>query len=120
MCFLSLQKCTNEQEIISVLRNMYLTRTHEDFHTHVTEMMHNIQSLYHNDGNSPWSDEQYDIIVDVLKNEFDMDVENSVESIGASVSSTDAVKLPYFMGSMNKYKTEKERRDAQRKWQMEH
>ena len=71
MSFLSLQKCTNEQEIISVLRNMYLTRTHEDFHTHVTEMMHNIQSLYHNDGNSPWSDEQYDIIVDVLKNEFD-------------------------------------------------
>ena len=107
MCVLSLQKCNNEQEIISVLRNMYLTRTHEDFHTHVTEMMNNIQSLYHNDGNSPWSDEQYDIIVDVLKNEFDMDVENSVESIGASVSSTDAVKLPYFMGSMNKYKTPK-------------
>ena len=107
MCVLSLQKCTNEQEIISVLRNMYLLRSSDEFREHIGEMMHNIQSLYHNEGNSPWSDEQYDIIVDVLKKEYDMDVENSFQSIGANVPSNDAVKLPYFMGSMNKFKTPK-------------
>jgi len=48
------------------------------------------------------SDEIYDFLIDTIK---DIDPENQVlKLIGAKVSSKNKVKLPYFMGSMDKVK----------------
>ena len=82
-----------------------------DFHSAIMKTMHLIQELYHNQGTSPWSDMIYDMVIDVLRDDYDMDLENvnGVDGggeVGSKVNDG-AVLLPYFMGSMNKYKTEK-------------
>ena len=64
-----------------------------------------IQYKYHNEGKSPWSDKTYDCVCDIMKKHYNILVEDVV---GAEVSGGGAVSLPIFMGSMNKYKTEKE------------
>lgn len=81
------------------------------FQSHIMKIMHLIQDLYHNQGTSPWSDVLYDSVIDVLRDDYNMDLENDAAeddfgSIGAKVNDG-AVLLPYFMGSMNKFKTEK-------------
>ncbi len=65
---------------------------------------------YYNTGTPLVSDEVYDILVEVLrhrspKNKF-------FEEVGAPIKSKDKVKLPYWMGSMDKIKDE----DKINKW----
>jgi len=80
-------------------------------------VIHLIDEMYYNNGTSPWNDQQYDCFVEYIKsnpdNYFDdaLNVENIVNTnkVGAQVNevatTAPAVKLPYFMASMNKYKT---------------
>lgn len=63
-----------------------------------------IQNYYHNDGNSPWSDKTYDIMCQIMKTRYNINVE---EVVGSPVKD-DECKLPIYMGSMNKCKTKKE------------
>lgn len=78
-------------------------------------MMLNIQHLYHNEGKSPWSDLTYDRVCEILNDEHGLNVDEGVcagmagsVGVGASAHTGDEVKLPYYMGSMNKYKSQKE------------
>ena len=84
-------------------------------------MMQHIQYLYHSEGTSPWSDLTYDMVCEILNDEYGLNVDEGVcgvvggvgggvvgGGVGASVQSGDEVKLPYYMGSMNKYKTQKD------------
>ena len=63
-----------------------------------------IRTQYHNEGSSPWSDATYDLVCEIMKEKYEFIVENMV---GADVTGSE-VQLPEYMGSMNKYKTEKE------------
>lgn len=69
------------------------------------EVFRLIQYKYHNEGKSPWSDKTYDCVCDIMKDYYNIAVDDVV---GSEVSGGGAVSLPIFMGSMNKYKTEKE------------
>ena len=64
-----------------------------------------IQYKYHNEGRSPWSDKTYDYMCEIMKEYYNITVDDVV---GAEGEGGGAVSLPIFMGSMNKYKTEKE------------
>ena len=72
-------------------------------------VVNDVDDMYYNDGISPWNDLQYDCFIECLKSEYgNMEiVDNS--KVGSQVNSGDntsgSVKLPYFMASMNKYKT---------------
>lgn len=58
-----------------------------------------LDSIYYRSGESPFLDSQYEIIIDVL-NERDPEY---VPPIGSKlVEESEDVKLPYFLGSMNK------------------
>ena len=68
----------------------------------------NVDDKYYNDGISPWSDVQYDCFIECLNNECPyMNLVND-SKVGAQVNishnTSESVKLPYFMASMNKYK----------------
>lgn len=78
-----------------------------DFKVNIIKIMNYIQDLYHNQGESPWSDAIYDMVVDILKDKYNIDVETNI--IGSSIkgSQCEITELPYFMGSMNKFKTPK-------------
>lgn len=73
-------------------------------------VVNTLDDMYYNDGTSPWSDLQYDCFIECLKSEGDYNGELVDESgVGAQVNSgyntPASTKLPYFMASMNKYKT---------------
>ncbi len=72
--------------------------------TYTSKVFQYIRAQYHNEGTSPWSDTTYDIVCELMKEKYDFVVENTV---GAEVNGME-VQLPEYMGSMNKYKTEKE------------
>ena len=71
-----------------------------------------IQHKYHNEGSSPWSDKTYDHVCEIMKKYYNITVDDvvgaSVTGGGGEGEGGGAVSLPIFMGSMNKYKTEKE------------
>lgn len=97
-----LGSCVSKQQILHQLTSW---SAHEDFQHEVRSLFQRIQQKYHNDGTSPWSDTLYDTIVELLKVHFQLDVET--DFIGADVAQQHAVSLPYFMGSMNKFKSAK-------------
>lgn len=68
--------------------------------TQVEKTVKYLSDVYYNDGISLISDENYDRLSDVLKTKF-----GEVIGIGAVVKNK--VKLPYFMGSMDKIKPDK-------------
>lgn len=66
-----------------------------------------IDDLYYNDGTSPLTDKQYDLLLETILvqfSEFNSDG-NDKTSVGYAVNKGDAVELPHFMASMNKFKT---------------
>lgn len=71
----------------------------------LNQIIHEIDDLYYNHGASPWNDQQYDTVFEFVKNE--LSEEKNILKIGANVAGT-TVNLPYFMASMNKYKTIRE------------
>jgi NAD-dependent DNA ligase len=67
----------------------------------VEDAVHYLSEVYYNEGISLISDENYDRLADLLKTKF-----GEVIGVGAEVVKH-KVKLPYFMGSMDKIKPEK-------------
>ena len=65
-------------------------------------VMKHLSGVYYNDGLSLISDENYDRLSELLKTKF-----GEVLGVGAEVTKQ-KVKLPYFMGSMDKIKPEKQ------------
>lgn len=72
----------------------------------VIEKLKELDNLYYNTGNSPVSDEEYDI----LKNEALLLFPDHpyFTTVGAEVPVGKKVKLPFTLGSLNKVKTPKE------------
>ncbi len=60
---------------------------------------------YYNTNTNLISDSVYDILLDILKDKSPN--HDFLKNIGAPTKSKDKVKLPYFMGSMNKFKDDK-------------
>ena len=70
------------------------------------QVVSRVDDMYYNDGTSPWSDFQYDCFIECLKQKTNDITSNLDNKVGANVNtSVGATKLPYFMASMNKYKT---------------
>jgi NAD-dependent DNA ligase len=67
----------------------------------VEEAVHYFSEVYYNEGVSLISDENYDRLAELLKTKF-----GEVIAVGAEVVKN-KVKLPYFMGSMDKIKPER-------------
>ena len=81
------------------------------------EIIHCIDDLYYNKGTSPWSDNQYDLFIDILSKDFCEFNKNTSEKIGSEINSNNnIVQLPYFMASMNKYKKLSEIQNWQKKF----
>ena len=72
-------------------------------------VVNEVDNMYYNDGISPWSDMQYDCFIECLKSESECADIVQEDKVGAQVNAghntSGSVKLPYFMASMNKYKT---------------
>lgn len=73
------------------------------------EELHKLRTLsndlyYNSDNTGGISDEVYDVLIEVIK-EKESDFENPV---GATVKQNHAYKLPYYLGSMNKCKEQKD------------
>lgn len=71
----------------------------------VVRLIEKLNKEYHEKGNNLVSDDVFDEIKDyALSKGFIKD-----EAVGSEVDSKDAVKLPYWMGSMDKYKPQHEK-----------
>ena len=73
------------------------------------ELLLEAKSQFFNTGNSNLTDEEYDYYEDLLKKKNPKS--KVLKLIGSEIISeekSNKVKLPYWMGSMNKYKTEKD------------
>lgn len=94
--------CDNETDGIAKIHN-YIQQLKRQYNKNIlekylTRAVNDLDDRYYNDGTSPLTDIQYDCFVEALKTNKD--------KVGADVSTNvEAVKLPYFMASMNKYKT---------------
>ena len=94
----------NKKMLSQLLQNKSIWNGEE---TDIRTVISHLKSLYHNEGTSPWSDMTYDMVCEILKEEYGWDVESG-NSLGSTIIHGEEVALPYYMGSMNKYKTEKE------------
>lgn len=76
------------------------------------ELLDELNNLYYNEGESPLSDECYDELVNLMCDDFHEVKQYISKNVGHSVNTTDStgqeVSLPFYMGSMNKMKKEKE------------
>jgi DNA ligase (NAD+) len=94
----------NKKMLSQLLQNKSIWNGEE---TDIRTVISHLKTLYHNEGTSPWSDMTYDMVCEILKEEYGWDVESG-KSVGSTIIHGEEVALPYYMGSMNKYKTEKE------------
>ena len=89
----------------------------------LAKVIDNVDDMYYNDGTSPWTDFQYDCFIEYLKEKTKLEelgikkyIVNK-NKVGSSVGNSGAsVQLPYFMASMNKYKTISEIKNWSRKF----
>lgn len=94
-------KCNNKQDVEHHISQLYDNGNLKN----IKDLVYHIQSLYHEKGESPWSDKLYDSIIDVMNEKYNIDLEE--KEVGSEVKQNQTVKLPYYMGSMNKFKTPK-------------
>ena len=75
------------------------------------ELIDGFNDLYYTHGNSPLSDECFDHLVELIYNDFPeikLHFQNKVGYSSNPKGDVQDVKLPFFMGSMNKLKSNKE------------
>ena len=84
-----------------------------NFKKNMDEIIKHINNLYYNYGTSEWSDIAYDNVITILKDKYHLDF---TKNVGAPIMDDTTVTLPYFLGSMNKYKTQKEIVNWQKKY----
>lgn len=82
-------------------RKQFMKSSLEDLHK-LREISNNL--YYNSDNSGGISDEVYDVLIEVIQ-EKEKDFENPV---GATVKQNHAYKLPYYLGSMNKCKEQKD------------
>lgn len=79
-----------------------------EFQQELKDLISGLNDLYYNEGESPLSDINYDKLCEYIYNDFPDIKEHFEHKVGHNVESGSSVKLPFYMGSMNKIKTEKE------------
>lgn len=106
-------KCDSETERKMKIQN-YLQELKKEYNKNILSkclgiVVNEIDNMYYNDGISPWSDIQYDCFIECLNSEtewVDIAEEGKVGAqVNAGHNNSGSAKLPYFMASMNKYKT---------------
>ncbi len=68
----------------------------------ITKLISNANDKYYNTSKQIMSDQQYDLLVDELRKRKPQ--HKLLKSIGSNVHSKNKIKLPYYMGSMDKIK----------------
>ena len=86
------------------------------FSQELRELIEGLNDLYYNQGDSPLNDQCYDILCACVYEDFEEIKTHFEEKVGHEVSSDSSVKLPFYMGSMNKIKSEKEINSWSRKY----
>ena len=94
----SFAKCQNTNELDDIIQQV--KEKEKDFVSSMQNIFYIIQYKYHTEGNSPWDDRTYDLLLELLTDKYQLTLEKQV---GSNVGS--AVTLPFYMGSMNKIKT---------------
>ena len=94
----SFAKCQNTNELDDIVQQV--KEKEKDFVSCMQNIFQIIQHKYHTEGNSPWDDRTYDLLLELLTDKYQLNLEKQV---GSNISS--AVTLPFYMGSMNKIKT---------------
>lgn len=103
--FDALNETSEKMEILNYLQLLKKQYNANILSNALTQVINSVDDMYYNDGTSIWSDFQYDCFIECLKSSNELDIFNE-NKVGSQVSSfADSVKLPYFMASMNKYKT---------------
>lgn len=106
-------KYDTETELKIKIQN-YLQQLKKEYNKNILSkclgiVVNEVDNMYYNDGISPWSDMQYDCFIECLKPECDHMKIVDDSKVGAQVNTghntSGSIKLPYFMASMNKYKT---------------
>ena len=70
-------KCNNKEEVEHHISQIYDNGNLKI----IKDLVYHIQSLYHEKGESPWSDKLYDSIIDVMNEKYNIDLEEKeVES----------------------------------------
>ena len=94
----------NKEELIKYFDELKEKYTSSSLSRIFETIIKDVNDLYHNDGNSPWSDIVYDMILETLQEKYNY----KLNIIGSDVKHNDSIDLPYFMASMNKYKSDSE------------
>ena len=81
------------------------TVDHKSLYTQMISVVDKLDDLYYNDGTSPLTDRQYDLLLDSIQVHFSEICDTSQKAIGFVPNKGNAVQLPHFMASMNKFKT---------------
>ena len=106
-------ECESKQDIIyyysKYIQEFQLTRN--DIINNFIGIIDGLNELYYNQGTSPLNDECYDELLDLIYNDFPEIQEHFKNKVGSEHnihSEGEEVKLPFYMGSMNKLKTQKQ------------
>lgn len=95
----TLNKLNNKySDIKSLFQKKELSELH-DFKNYCDDIYYNNSS----ERNEILKDEIYDILLEIIKQKEELDY---IAPIGAKITSDKEVKLPYFLGSMNKFKND--------------
>lgn len=95
------------EEMIEYFSKRLQSEDKKTLYNQIVSVRSKLDDLYYNDGTSPLTDKQYDLLLETITiqfSEFNSD-ENDKTSVGYAVNKGDAVELPHFMASMNKFKT---------------
>lgn len=112
MHFSFIEAISKNSHIEYTISNLY-NKDPTNFEKNIDEIIKHVNNLYYNSGTSEWSDVVYDNVITILKDKYNIDF---TSNIGAPIIDGNTVELPYFLGSMNKYKTQKEINNWEKKY----
>lgn len=97
--------CHSPSDVLSFIEELNSTKERQIIYKHLCKVIDSVDDQYYNQGSSPLSDEQYDWLIDAMESVYTGFAEERKQMIGFKIKDGAAVELPYFMASMNKYKS---------------
>jgi len=94
------------EEMVAYFSKRLQTEDKKSLYAQIASVIRKLDDLYYNDGASPLTDKKYDLLLETILLQFsEFKDGNEKSSVGSAVNKGDAVELPHFMASMNKFKT---------------
>ena len=96
------------EEMMAYFSKRLQTEDKKSLYAQIASVICKLDDLYYNDGTSPLTDKKYDLLLETILlqfSEFKNANEKEKSLVGSAVNKGDAVELPHFMASMNKFKT---------------